>query len=90
MSVDELTWMLNEYINTSSLDMVAVLADFRTTLWHHKQPSVIALVTLYSIVFVVGLVGNVVALIVLGRSQRLRSHGSFLLVNLLISDLLGK
>ncbi len=76
--------------NDSALDMVAILSDFRLTLWHHKKPTVIILVTLYALVFVVGLVGNVVALAVLCHSHRLRSHGSFLLINLLISDLLGE
>ena len=64
--------------------------QFKEELWQHNRTISIVLISLYVIVFLAGIVGNVAALVAFACNRRLRAQNSTFLVNLLVSDLLGK
>jgi hypothetical protein len=79
-----------EAIERNASRILQLYSEFRDDLWQHKRTINVVLILLYLIVFVAGVVGNVAALAAFACNRRLRSQNSFFLVNLLVSDLLGK
>lgn len=74
----------------ASLLLQQLYNEFKDDLWQHKRTINVILISLYAVIFLTGVVGNVAALAAFGANRRLRSQSSFFLVNLLVSDLLGK
>ncbi|XP_077980597.1 QRFP-like peptide receptor [Glandiceps talaboti] len=61
---------------------------FRQALYTHKSPSTIVLIVLYSLSFVVGVVGNVLVMVVWFKNKHIQTVINFFLVNLAVCDLM--
>ncbi len=70
--------------------MGAVVDEFKRNLYTHQEPRTKALITIYALIFVMALGGNVLVLLVMVANNSMRSVTNFFLLNLAISDLLGE
>ncbi|RWS02487.1 orexin receptor type 2-like protein [Dinothrombium tinctorium] len=78
---------LSDYID----DIRNIVEDFIANQYHHKEASVIALIVLYPLLFVVGIIGNSLILywIGIGKEAKQRKLVFYpFLVNLCISDIM--
>ena len=74
-----MTWSLDD-----------VLKDFKATLYTHRNPQTIVLLSIYGPVFLLALGGNILVLTVIFCNKGMRSVTNYFLLNLAIADLLGK
>ena len=65
-----------------------VVNEFLEGLFNHKTPFTIVLIVLYSVIFLVGLVGNSLVIIVMIKHRHMRTITNMFLVNLSVGDLL--
>ncbi|XP_062572455.1 QRFP-like peptide receptor [Saccostrea cucullata] len=71
-----------------NFDLEKFVEDMREELKGYKEPLTIALIFLYSIVFFLGLFGNIFVIITVLHYKHMRTLTNVFLVNLAISDLL--
>ena len=67
-----------------------ILDEFHAALFLHREGRSIALICLYVPVFLLAFVGNVLVLLVVLPNRRMRSITNYFIVNMAVSDLLGK
>ena len=67
---------------------MSIAAEFMDGLFTHKTPFALVLMTLYGIVFTIGLVGNSLVIMVMIKHRHMRTITNMFLVNLSIGDLL--
>ena len=65
-----------------------LLKEIRSTFFMHRQTETAILVSLYTIVFVLGLVGNVLVIYIFTENRKMRTVTNSFLVNLAICDLM--
>jgi len=68
----------------------SVLQEFRTSQVTLTEPSTLALLTLYVIIFCMSMAGNILVLLVIVPNRRLSTVTNNFLVNLAVADLLGR
>lgn len=78
----------NESDSLAHYDLEKIAESMREELKGYKEPLTIALIVLYSIVFFVGLLGNIFVIITVFHYKHMRTLTNVFLVNLAISDLL--
>lgn len=78
----------NESNSLAHYDLEKIAESMREELKGYKEPLTIALIVLYSIVFFVGLLGNIFVIITVFHYKHMRTLTNVFLVNLAISDLL--
>ncbi len=64
------------------------LTEIRSTFFMHKEIATAALVSLYTIVFILGLVGNCLVIYVFAKNRQMRTVTNSFLVNLAVCDLM--
>ena len=67
-----------------------VLEDFRRSLYTYEEPRTIVLIGIYAVIFLMALIGNVMVLLVMVANHTMRNVTNYFLLNLALSDLLGK
>ena len=65
-----------------------LLKDLHATFFMHKQTETAILIALYSIVFVVGFIGNSLVIYIFTKNRKMRTVTNSFLVNLAVCDLL--
>ena len=66
-----------------------VINEFKRGLYTYEEPRTIVLITIYGIIFLMALGGNVLVMLVMVANNSMRNVTNFFLVNLALSDLLG-
>ena len=66
-----------------------VVDEFKRGLYTYEEPRTIVLITIYGIIFLMALGGNVLVLLVMAANNSMRNVTNFFLLNLALSDLLG-
>ena len=66
-----------------------VINEFKRGLYTYEEPRTIILITIYGIIFLMALGGNVLVMLVMVANNSMRNVTNFFLVNLALSDLLG-
>ncbi len=74
----------DDYLYTSE----DLINNIRATFFLHKQTETAILICLYSIVFTVGLIGNVLVIYVFTKDRKMRTVTNSFLVNLAVCDLM--
>ena len=72
----------------SSID--EIVDHFLNSLFTYREPRTIILTVLYTLLFILALVGNLVVIAVIMCNQSMRSVTNYFLFNLAVADLLGK
>ena len=67
-----------------------VLKDFKRSLYTYEEPRTIVLIGIYAVIFLMALIGNVMVLLVMVANHTMRNVTNYFLLNLALSDLLGK
>jgi len=68
----------------------SVLQEFRNSQVTLTEPSTLALLTLYVIIFCMSMAGNILVLLVIVPNRRMSTVTNNFLVNLAVADLLGR
>ena len=68
----------------------SVFDEFKQDLLRYRNPATVVVVSLYTLVFVLALIGNLVSLTVLLSRKYSRCATDYFLINMAVSDLLGK
>ena len=66
-----------------------VIDEFKRGLYTYEEPRTIVLITIYGIIFLMALGGNVLVMLVMVANNSMRNVTNYFLVNLAFSDLLG-
>lgn len=82
----------NDSLMSIEFDYAGVIREFKESqLIRYKNLSVIIILCLYAIVLITAVIGNVlVVLVILGHPRMRRSPTNYFLLNMAISDLMGK
>lgn len=87
-SVDTFYNESDSFAHYNDFDFEKIAESMREELKGYKEPLTIVLIFLYSIVFFVGLLGNIFVIITVFHYKHMRTLTNVFLVNLAISDLL--
>ncbi|KAK2154908.1 hypothetical protein LSH36_254g03005 [Paralvinella palmiformis] len=70
------------------LSQESILDEIRKTFFVHQEPTTIVLIILYSLTFVLGIIGNVLVIYIFASNRHMRTVTNSFLVNLAVCDLL--
>ena len=86
--MDQMPFFNGDYAGADDWVTDDILDEIHKTFMTYDQLPIIVLIVLYSITFVLGLIGNLLVIIVFARNRKMRTVTHSFLVNLAICDLM--
>lgn len=87
LQVNSTDFVAEDNVSWSVQDVVDA---FKASLYTHNDPQTIVLISIYGLIFLLAIIGNLLVLLVIVSNKAMRNVTNYFLLNLAIADLLGE